>query len=183
MRKVMLSVIFLYVALVATSCSTVPEYPEEKAVLSSEVEDAIALFKAQDPGIESFFSSSYGYAVMPKIVKGAFIVGGASGSGEVFEQGKMVGYCRMDQATLGFSIGGESFQEIIFFEDMTDLYVFMTEGYTFSAQVTTVAMSAGTAAKTDYNAGMAVFIMTDTGLMVDASVGGQKFHYVPIDAQ
>jgi len=160
----------------------VPEYPEAKAVLSAEVEETITLFKAQDPGIDSFFSSSYGYAVLPKIIKGAFILGGASGSGEVFEQGKMVGYCRMNQATLGFSFGGEYFQEIIFFEDMTDLYVFMTEGYTFSAQVTTVAMTAGAAAKTDYNAGMAVFIMTDTGLMVDASVGGQKFRYVPTAA-
>jgi hypothetical protein len=26
---------------------------------------------------------------------------------------------------------------------------------------------------------MAVFIMTDTGLMVDVSLGGQKFNYVP----
>jgi hypothetical protein len=59
------------------------------------------------------------------------------------------------------------------------LDAFKSEEYTFSAQVTGVALSAGVAAKADYKAGMAVFIMTDTGLMVDASLGGQKFNYVP----
>lgn len=33
----------------------------------------------------------------------------------------MVGYCRMSQATLGFSFGGEYFREIIFFRDKEDL--------------------------------------------------------------
>ena len=57
---------------------------------------------------------------------------------------------------------------------------FKQDEYTFSAQVTGVALSAGAAAKADYRAGMAVFITTDTGLMVDASLGGQKFRYVPL---
>jgi hypothetical protein len=42
-----------------------------------------------------------------------------------------------------------------------------------------VAVTAGAAAKADYKSGMAVFIATDKGLMVDASLGGQKFKYVP----
>jgi lipid-binding SYLF domain-containing protein len=57
--------------------------------------------------------------------------------------------------------------------------VFKTEEYTFSAQVTGVAATIGAATKADYQAGMVVFIATDKGLMVDASLGGQKFRYVP----
>ena len=56
-------------------------------------------------------------------------------------------------------------------------YKFKNEPYTFEAQVTGVVLSAGVAAKRDYNKGMAVFIMEDAGLMVDASLGGQKFNY------
>jgi hypothetical protein len=56
--------------------------------------------------------------------------------------------------------------------------VFKTEEYTFSAQVTGVAATLGAAAKADYKKGMAVFITTDKGLMVDASLGGQKFNYL-----
>jgi len=91
----------------------------------------------------------------------------------------MVGFCNMSQASLGFSFGGEFFREIVFFRDKEDLDAFRSSEFTFSAQVTGVALSAGVAAKADYKAGMAVFIMTDTGLMVDASLGGQKFNYEP----
>jgi hypothetical protein len=52
--------------------------------------------------------------------------------------------------------------------------------FAFSAQATAVALTAGAAAKSDYQDGMAVFVAADKGLMVDASIGGQKFDYTPI---
>lgn len=164
---------------IAAGCSTVPEKQESKDVLSAQVKETIAIFKNKDPDIQQFFDKSYGYAVLPKVFKGAIWVGGAYGKGEVYEQGKMVGFCSMSQATLGISFGGEYFREIIFFEDKYDLDEFRSEEYTFSAQVTGVAATAGAAAKADYKSGMAVFIATDKGLMIDASLGGQKFNYVP----
>jgi lipid-binding SYLF domain-containing protein len=84
----------------------------------------------------------------------------------------------MGQATLGFSFGGEFYREIIFFRQQQDLDRFTTGEYTFSAQVTGTAITAGAAAKVDYKDGMAVFVMADRGLMVDASLGGQKFKYL-----
>jgi lipid-binding SYLF domain-containing protein len=180
MNRIMLAAILSAGTLVLVSCSTVPQTTEAKAVLSAEITEAIAVFKEKDPEIMRFFDSSYGYAVLPKVLKGAIWFGGAYGKGEVFEQGKMVGFCDMKQASLGFSFGGEYFREIIFFKDKVDLDRFKTEEYTFSAQVTGVAATAGAAAKTDYKAGMVVFIATDKGLMVDASLGGQKFNYVPL---
>jgi len=159
-------------------CATVPKTAESKAVMSSGVKEAISVFKAKDPSIKSFFDKSYSCAVLPKVLKGGFWVGGASGQGEVYEQDQMVGYCRMSQATLGFSFGGEYFREIIFFRDKGDLDRFKSGDFTFSAQVTGVALSTGAAAKADYKSGMAVFVLTDVGLMVDASLGGQKFKYV-----
>jgi lipid-binding SYLF domain-containing protein len=176
--KVKITMVGLCLAIILAGCAIAPEKPEAKAVLSAESNEAIAIFKDKDPGIQRFFDKSYGYAVLPKIFKGAFWVGGAYGKGEVYEQGKMVGYCSMSQATLGFSFGGEFFREIIFFKEKTDLDVFKSEEYTFSAQVTGVAVTLGAAAKADYKSGMAVFVTTDKGLMVDVSLGGQKFNYL-----
>ena len=85
----------------------------------------------------------------------------------------------MSQATLGFTFGGEYFREIIFFRQKQDLDRFRIGDFTFSAQLTGVAIKAGATAKADYKDGMAVFVVTDKGLMVDASVGGQKFNYIP----
>ena len=149
-------------------------------MLEAQVNEAVDLFKQKDPSIDRFFTQSYGYAVFPKIFKAGFWVGGAGGRGEVFEQGKLVGYSAVGQASLGFSFGGEFYREIVFFRDKADLDKFKTEEYTFAAQATGVALTEGAAAKADYKAGLAVFIMADKGLMVDASVGGQKFSFSPV---
>jgi lipid-binding SYLF domain-containing protein len=160
-------------------CSTAPKTSEARDVLNDQVDQAIALFKDKDPVIQHFFDTAYGYAVFPKVTKGAFLVGGAYGRGEVFEQNRMVGYSSLSQATLGFSFGGEFFREIVFFIDKPEFDKFRSEEYVFSAQVTGVALTTGAAAKADYSYGKAVFIMADRGLMVDASLGGQKFMYTP----
>ena len=178
-KKTVSSIMFLLSAVLFCGCSTVPQSPEAKAVLSSEVNETIAVFKQKDPGINRFFDRSYGYAVFPRVFKGAFWVGGAHGKGEVFEANQMIGYSSLSQASLGFSFGGEYFREIVFFRDKEDLDDFKSEEYTFSAQVTGVALTTGAAAKTDYKSGVAVFIMAESGLMVDVSLGGQKFNYTP----
>ncbi len=177
MKKFVFIVTSCLIMFSMVGCSTVPKTDEKKAILSTEVTSAVSLFKITDPGIDRFFRDSYAYAVLPKVFKGGIWLGGAGGRGEVFEKNKMVGYCRMSQATLGFTFGGEYFREIIFFRDKEDFDKFKTGEYTFSAQVTGVALSTGAASKADYKAGMAVFVMTDKGLMVDASLGGQKFNY------
>lgn len=174
--------IFWTVALVLFGgCSTVPEKKESRDVLSAEVKEAIALFKSEDPTIQSFFDNAYGYAVLPRVTKGAFWIGGAYGRGEVFERGRKIGYTGLSQATIGFSFGGEFFREIIFFREKQDLDRFRTGEFTFSAQATATAVTVGAAAKADYKDGMAVFIMADRGLMVDASIGGQKFKFIEAD--
>jgi lipid-binding SYLF domain-containing protein len=179
MRNIIISLLLL--TFIAAGCATAPETKESKNVLSSQADEAIAVFKARDPSIDKFFTQSYGYAVFPKVGKGAFILGIASGRGEVFEQGQLVGYSSLSQASLGFSFGGESFREIIFFRDKSDLDRFRAgPEYTFAAQATGVALEEGVSAKADYKDGMAVFITSDKGLMVDASLGGQKFKYVPV---
>jgi lipid-binding SYLF domain-containing protein len=165
--------------LMAVGCSTVPERAEERAVLAAEVTEAVAAFKSRDPGIQKFFDESYGYAVLPKVTKGAWWIGGATGRGEVFEQGRKIGYCRMSQATIGFSFGGQFFREIIFFKSKTSLGQFRRGEFALAAQVKAVAATAGAAAKANYKEEMVVFALPQSGAMVDASIGGQKFKYVP----
>jgi lipid-binding SYLF domain-containing protein len=159
-------------------CRTIPETREARAVQSAEVAEAISAFKAKNPGIEVYFKESVGYAVLPKVFKAGFWVGGAGGTGEVYQADNQIGYCRLSQATLGFSFGGEFFREIIFFQNLRDLDRFRTGEFTFSAQASAVALEAGAGTKADYKDGMAVFVLSDKGLMVDASIGGQKFKYL-----
>lgn len=176
-----LALMLLCVATMGMGCAAPrPSTIQGQDSLSAQVREAVALFKSRNPGILPFFENSYGYAVFPQVTKGAWIVGGAFGRGEAFARGTKVGYCSLSQATLGFSFGGEYFREIIFFRDELDLERFATENFAFSGQMTAVALTAGAAVKTDYKDGMAVFVMPQAGLMVDASMGGQAFEYEPI---
>jgi lipid-binding SYLF domain-containing protein len=176
MRKNALFVFFAF-AMFVCGCEVTPKEPYQKVQLQSEASEAIEKMKEADPTLQTFFDKSYGYAVLPKIFKGAFLAGFAYGKGEVYEKGEMVGYCDMKQASGGLSLGGEFYREIIFFREQADFEKFISGEYTFAAQVTGVAIKWGAAAKADYKDGMAVFIMTDVGAMVDASLGGQKFNY------
>ena len=174
-----LAVALLCVAGIGFCCATRPETPAARSYLSNHVQETVTLFQVRDPGIQAFFDGAYGYAVLPRVTKGAVVVGGAHGKGEVFAQGVKVGYCSMSQASVGFSFGGEYFREIIFFRDKANLDRFRLGDFTFSGQATAVAVNTGAAAKSDYEYGMAVFIMPDSGLMVDASIAGQRFEYDP----
>lgn len=144
-----------------------------------EAKDTIAVFKKTDPGISKFFSESAGWVVFPTVGKGAIGVGGAGGSGVLFEGGKAVGEASLAQVTIGLQLGGQSYSEIVFFETAAAMNDFKKGNFALAAQVSAVALAAGASANAKYQSGVAVFTATKGGLMYEASVGGQKFGYKP----
>jgi lipid-binding SYLF domain-containing protein len=145
----------------------------------TEAQETIAVFKKTDPGLSRFFDHAVGYAVFPTVVKGAIGVGGASGSGVVFEKGKAVGKAHLTQGTIGAQIGGQTYSEVIFFETASALTDFKKGALALAAQVSAVAASAGASKDAKYQEGVAVFTHEKGGLMAEASVGGQKFSFEP----
>ncbi len=141
---------------------------------------ALERFVDRDPGLQGWIDHAHAYVVFPEIAKGGLGVGGGFGRGIVFEQGRPIGRSTVSQATIGAQIGAQSYSQVIFFQDDAALRVFQRENLEFSAQATAVAASAGAAATTSYERGVAVFIMTRGGLMAEVSVGGQKFRYSPL---
>jgi lipid-binding SYLF domain-containing protein len=164
--------------------------------LADEFSETEKVFKDAETS-NAFFDNSYGYALFPTIGKGGFGIGGAHGDGRVYEQGHYVGDTSMTQITIGLQIGGQSFSQIIFFEDK-DAFVGFTSGdFEFGANASAVAItvsaqassstagsSAGAGTSDDnaslagnYSNGMAIFTVVKGGLMYEASLGGQKFKY------
>jgi lipid-binding SYLF domain-containing protein len=166
--------------------------------VADEYSETVNVFKTAGESA-SFFNNSYGYAVFPSIGKGGLVVGGAHGSGRVYEQGKYIGDTSMTQVSVGLQAGGEAFRQIIFFENKAALDQFTGGNFQFGADVNAVAIrsgvsgTAGTSGATatantaknaasggKYYKGMAVFTIVKGGAMVQATVGGQKFSYKPI---
>jgi lipid-binding SYLF domain-containing protein len=169
-------------ALLVAACDNKPT-PDTKAeaqILSDQVATAIQNFKKTDPTIDRFFRESYGYAVFPAVRSGAVGVGGAYGQAEVFEKGRMIGHADLSQASIGASLGGQRYAEIIFFENDGSLATFKTTQVEFDARASAIAASAGAASAAAYQKGVAVFTLPEGGLMFQASVGGQKFRFTPL---
>jgi len=162
-----------------SGCSTAPTTSEARTNLHNSAQSSLETFTRVDPGMKDFLKKSYGYAIIPDVGKGGLIVGGAYGNGEVYERGTMIGWCDMSQATIGAQIGGQSYAELLVFEDKSALDQFKRDETHFSAQASAVALKSGASADAKFTDGVAVFTMTNAGAMLEASIGGQKFTFKP----
>jgi len=115
--------------------------------------------------------------IFPNVGKGAIGVGGATGNGIAYERGRAIGRAKLSQLTVGFQLGGQSYREIIFFENKTAFDRFTASKFEFSAQASAVAVTAGASADAKYREGVMIYTQEKGGLMYEASVGGQKFKF------
>ena len=169
------SVLILSMAFISMSSSAQSNKKDRRLVEDSR--DAIKDFIHTDSLMKNLFSGAYGYAVFPKVGKGAFIVGGAGGDGAIFQGDTAIGRAKMSQLTVGVQAGGQAYREVIFFQDKETLDRFKENKIEFSAQVSAVAAKEGGSANAKYANGLMIFTQQIEGLMFEASVGGQKFAF------
>ena len=162
-------------------CENPPQSDNAKQAMSSDAQAALMRMEARDDGLQALLNDSYGYAILPSVGKGGFIVGAAHGGGEVYRQGMLIGYTALTQGSVGAQAGGQEFSELIVFKDQWSLDRFIAGNYSFDANASAVALKAGAAAAASYKDGVAVFTLPTGGLMFEASIGGQKFSYQPIE--
>ena len=162
------------------ACSTAPTTHAGKSQIQAKADATVARFKSTDPSMaRTFFSTAKAYAVFPTVGKAGMGIGGAYGKGVLYQGGRIIGYCDLSQASIGFQLGGQTYSEIIFFDDALALQNFKAGALEFAAQASAVAAASDASANADYDHGVAVFTLAGKGLMYEASIGGQKFTYQP----
>lgn len=183
-------------AAVATTALAAPAFAEEVEDYSATINK----FQA-NPTVAPYFDSAHGYAVLPTIGKGGVGIGGARGKGQVYVDGDVTGFATMTQLTIGLQLGGQSYSQIIFFQDERAYDDFTSGNFEFGAGASAVAITAsaqasastqgtgasagsggtaGVQAPTEYQKGMKVFTIAKGGLMYEAAIGGQKYKYTPL---
>jgi len=148
-------------------------------ITSAEVKKAIDTFNFKDPSMKSRFKSAHGYAVFPDIGKAGFIIGGAGGDGHVFERGRMIGTAELSALSVGATAGVQHYAEVIFFQNKAALDRFRANKLEFDANASAVVAKSGASAGADYRNGVVVFTHPLEGVMLEASIGGQKFTFHP----
>ena len=150
---------------------------KDKAELIRKSKEAKQAFINTDAPMKNLFDNAYGYVIFPAIGKGAAGVGGAKGNGILFENGKAVGKAKMVQVSVGLQLGGQSYREVIFFENKAAIDQFKEGKLEFAAQASAVVARTGGSADAKYRNGVLVFTEEKKGLMLEAGIGGQKFTY------
>jgi len=177
------------------------ETAQTEATHADSHDDTIAIFK-KSPVVQPFFNTSYGYAVFPNVIKAGIFAGCSYGKGKVYKNDIPVGTSSLNRMSLGFQFGGLAMRQIVFFEDERSFTEFTNGNFEFdfgvNATVVTVGAQAkagslgstasasagpktGAQATSKYYKGMAVFIHHKGGLMLEATIGGQKFTYEPFE--
>lgn len=141
------------------------------------VADTIAAFKAKQPASKKLFSSAYGYALYPTVTRGAFALGGAYAEGGVYRGGTLTGKTTLTAVTIGLGAGGESYSQVIFFQNKVAYDRFVAGKFEFGARANAVFLDKGVSGEPPYVDGVLILAQTKAGLMADASVGGQKFTF------
>lgn len=169
------------------------------AASAQKVEDFSATIKMfrDIPAVTPYFENSYGYAVWRRIARGGLGIGAATGRGQVYVNGKVTGFSRLIDVNIGFQAGGQTYRQIIFFENRAAYEKFTQGNFEFDAQASAVAVTASaqasagtqsaqasagagrpaTAAAGGYQDGLQVFTMAEGGLMYQATIGGQKYNF------
>jgi lipid-binding SYLF domain-containing protein len=152
-----------------------------RALAQEDVPAVIEKVKAKDPGMEKIFADAVGCAVYPTVGKGAIGVGGAHGNGWVYQGGKLIGKSSLTQVTVGFQLGGQAYSEVVLFQTQQALDNFKLGHLKLDAQASAVAVTERASRDLAYRDGVAIVTMAKGGLMYEASVGGQKFSFKPVE--
>jgi lipid-binding SYLF domain-containing protein len=161
----------------AAACGSTPDTPQEAANANQQANTALQMMINKDPSLPGLLESSAGYAVFPDIGKGGFIAGAAHGRGVLYEGGRPTGYVKLSQASLGAQIGAQTFTELIVFRSSYDVAKVKGNDYSLGGNVSAVVLTSGGAASTEFNNGVAVFVVPRGGAMAEVSLSGQKISF------
>lgn len=173
------SVVLTLVAGLLIGCSTAPSTPGGRDVLLQQATATLSEMNREDPGLDDLTRRSYGYAIFPEVAKGGLVFGGGYGRGVVYEQGQHIGYADLSQASFGLQVGGQTYSELIVFENKAALERLKEGRIELAADASAVILKTGAAANASFVDGFAVFVRPIGGAMAEASVSGQQVTYVP----
>lgn len=163
-----------------TSCATAPKTSQDQSNLQMRADQTLRTMMQRDPGLGALLQRSAGYAVFPEIGKGGLVVGGAFGRGVLYQGGRQVGFTSLSAASVGAQAGGQSFSELIVFQNPWDVARVKTGKFQLTADASAVALTAGAAAGTVFRNGIAVFVVPRGGAMAELSIGGQRLDFQPL---
>ncbi|MBK5106325.1 MAG: hypothetical protein JJE42_18945 [Burkholderiales bacterium] len=184
MKKPIMRVTILCAAIVLVLASTTLSAEDDWKSLKQEskrmkinetAQQALDTLFADNPKAKELYENSYGWAVFDNL-KLAFGFSGGGGNGvAVNKKTEAKTYMQMGTAGIGIGLGANKYQIVFLFQDSQTFDNFVNKGWQADAGATAAAGKHAAEAKTDFTNGLAIYQMTEKGLMANADIAGTKY--------
>ncbi len=163
-----------FLLLAGLSAMALADDDKKRAQIDADAKAALDEILA-DAGARALYDRAVAYAVFDN-TKAAFGVSGGGGRGVGVE--KSSGhrtYMKMGTVGVGFGIGVKKYNVLMLFENPTVYQNFVEKGWQGETQASAAAGNKGVSAESSFHDGMAIFVLSQKGLMANADVSGTKY--------
>ena len=171
------------VALMASLSAVMAEEEEKKdtsaadkrAKIDEVAQEALDTLLGKSDSAKKLYDEAYGHAVFDNL-KIAFVISGGGGSGvAVTKDSGARTYMKMGTGGVGLGLGGQKYQVVFFFETEKAFTSFVEKGWKAEAGARAAAGTEGAGVDTTFHDGLAIYQMTEAGLMANADISGTKY--------
>ena len=150
------------------------EAADKRAQIDTMAQEALDTLFAGNPDAKALHEKSYGWAVFDNL-KVAFLVSGGAGSGVAVQKDGARTYMKMGTGGVGLGLGGQKYQVIFLFENAEVFDNFVNKGWKAETGAQAAAGTEGANVGATFTEGLAIYQITEKGLMASADVSGTKY--------
>lgn len=168
----------LSTAAAAAALAAAPAIAATAAEIDTRVRLAVEALQAKVPGGRELYAQARGALVLPNVIKGGFVLGGAYGEGALLIEGQTAGYYALAAASVGFQAGVQRSTQVVLFMTDAALENFRrAQGWQAGVDAELTVLDTGIAAGVGTATAAApviAIVFGQDGLLAGASIQGAK---------
>lgn len=151
------------------------EAAAKRAEMDKVAKDALDEVLTKNEKAKAAYGKAAGWAVFDNM-RVTFIITGGGGSGVAVNKASGARtYMKMGTGGIAFGLGAQKYQVIMLFESDKVLNDFITKGWKAESSAGASAGEKGANVGTEFKEGIAIYQITEKGLMASADVSGTKY--------
>lgn len=148
---------------------------EKREKIDAMAKEALKTVIDGNEGAKALFEKAYGYAVFDNFKLSLFLASGRGRGVAITKADSAKTYMRMGTVGVNIGLGAQKYQVIFLFENKATMENFTEKGWEANTSASAVAGTKGANAEATFLDGMAIYQITEKGLMLQADVSGTKY--------
>ncbi len=147
----------------------------KRDAIDTMAQEALQRLMSESDKAAKLYESAVAYAVFDNFKVAVGISGGGGVGVAVDKADDERTYMKMGTGGIGLGLGGQSYQVVFLFENDQAFRNFVDRGWQADASANAVAGTTGKNVDATFTHGLAVFQLTNKGLMAQADISGTKY--------